>query len=314
MKFNIVFSLPVHEHFEVVLDQILNITTLNPSCAIIIHESPVFDYANSLLSRESFCDNIIELKLDSCVFINPHRVRTGLYDIIQAHLANFKYAYELLQFDFFSMLSSNELFIKSGLYNNIKGYDCGLDKKHIFKGMPIDSKLKALDDDDLSTILDELNIKEVYSSQIEGSFYKKDIFKIIATIIENHYDYRQMKIKYAREEVYFSTILWALNKNGKYNVLFNGTFTFVPWNRKSLLVNMFDIKKYEKEDSGYFSVKRVDRNLADNIRAYIRQRYNYFAIEKKYLNVNRFSGIKFYFCDVRKMYGFYKSKFIHKDK
>lgn len=58
MKYKILFSIPVHEKLEVVLDQIANILTLNRDCGIVLHFSPVFDYPNSAIDKDTFIRKI----------------------------------------------------------------------------------------------------------------------------------------------------------------------------------------------------------------------------------------------------------------
>ena len=53
-KSKILFSIPVHEKLEVVLDQLINIRTLNPDICVVLHLSPVFDYVHSALSLDEF--------------------------------------------------------------------------------------------------------------------------------------------------------------------------------------------------------------------------------------------------------------------
>ncbi len=291
MKYRIVFSLPIHEHFEVVLDQILNITTLNAECAIIIHESPAFDYGKSVLSREQFLTAISNLGLEEYVYINPVKVRTGMYDIIQAHLSNFSYASQNLDFHFFSMLASNELFIKPGLYDEIKDFDCGLNHKPLRSVSNWAGEKLAYEDNDLSSITKATG-EEIYISQVEGSFYRKDIFQMIFCLITKYFDYKNITSKYAREEIYFPTCFWGLNKDHKYKVCHN--FTFVPWKRASLFVNFQEIKMNEKRGSSKYSVKRVERVINDDLRSYIRQHCHYFEKEKKYINIKKVNVCSLY--------------------
>lgn len=58
MKYKILFSNPVHEKLEVVLDQIANIFTLNDDCGIVLHFSPVFDYSHSAIDKNTFIKKI----------------------------------------------------------------------------------------------------------------------------------------------------------------------------------------------------------------------------------------------------------------
>ncbi|WP_295095950.1 hypothetical protein, partial [Ruminococcus sp.] len=124
MKYNIVFSIPIHEKFEVVLDQIINFFHFNPDCAIVYHISQGFNYKTSQLSKEEF---VKAIDIIGNVYINPESVRTGGADIIQAHLSNFKYIASVVDFVFFSMCSSNELFIKAGLTGFVNDHDCGIE-------------------------------------------------------------------------------------------------------------------------------------------------------------------------------------------
>ena len=109
MKYNIVFSIPIHEKLEVVIDQIINFFYFNQNCAIVFHISQGFNYKQSGLSLEEFKERIAQI---GNVYINPESVRTGRDDIIQAHLSNFKFVYSFLEFDFFSLCASNELLLK----------------------------------------------------------------------------------------------------------------------------------------------------------------------------------------------------------
>lgn len=122
--YDIVFSIPVHEKLDVVLDQIYNINFFNKNCAVVLHISQTFNYEGSLLTREKFDKIVAQL---GNVYINPDSLRTGAFDIIQAHISNFYYMNQTEDFLYFSMLSSNELFIKPGLFSHISDYDCGIE-------------------------------------------------------------------------------------------------------------------------------------------------------------------------------------------
>ena len=100
--YTICFSIPVHEKLEVVLDQCYNIHYYNPKSAIILHFSSGFNYSGSAIKKEEF-EKIVEGL--GYVYINPKSVRTNLYDIIQAHLSNFNYARNEIEFSFFTLLA-----------------------------------------------------------------------------------------------------------------------------------------------------------------------------------------------------------------
>ena len=118
----IIFSIPIHEKLEVVFDQIENYRFFNPDCGIVFHFSKEFDYDNSGITREEFEEKVKNI---GNIFINPTSVRTGWADIIQAHISNFCYVKDQCEFEFFALCASNEMFIRAGLYQWIREYDCG---------------------------------------------------------------------------------------------------------------------------------------------------------------------------------------------
>ena len=291
MKYNIVFSIPIHEKFEVVLDQIINFFHFNPHCAIVYHISQGFNYKTSQLSREEFNKAIDKI---GNVYINPESVRTGGADIIQAHLSNFKYITSVADFDYFSMCSSNELFIKTGLIEYVNDNDCGIEFLDVIskKDSEWESGLKGLNDNELKGYLSRYGVDKFYGSHVEGSFYRKDLFLEIVCEIESFYDYLKMTFAYPREEVYFSTVAWIINqKKHKLKILENGLFSWSRWHSLlDLKIWVWDIGRLEKQ-IGVYSVKRVDRDINANLRMYIRNLYGYEAEEKKYYQGLRTRGL-----------------------
>lgn len=78
MKYSIVFSIPVHEKFEVIVDQIININHFNPNCAIVLHLSKKFDYTGTAMSEEQFRQIVNSFEN---VFINENRLDTVYFNI-----------------------------------------------------------------------------------------------------------------------------------------------------------------------------------------------------------------------------------------
>lgn len=297
--YNLMFSIPIHEKLECVIDQILNIRSLNPNSAIVLHISENFNYHNSLISREKFERITEEL---GGVIINPISVRTGSYDIIQAHVENFNYVKDKVDFKFYCMCASNELFIKKGLYEHIKDYDCGFDLHNDTDlNDTWQAGIQAHKDNELNEILHEIHGRKIMGSQIEGSFYCKSLFSQISDLITRHYDWRKMRVAYAREEVYFSTIAYSLMKKENIRVLDRGMFTWVPWKRKyTMNARLREISYLINRDTQYFSVKRVERNINDCDRAYIRQLFGYYVDEVKYLDIKGYKLSLLYVLEIIK--------------
>ena len=131
---------------------------------------------------------------------------------------------------------------------------------------------------DLKNIIKSINTNDIYWSQIEGSYYKSEIFDSICDVIDKHFDYKTIDKDdlYAREEVYFPTVFWGLYKGSDtIKVDKKGMFTFVPWQRVGISVNIGEAIWHSKNESDIFCIKRVARKLEDSVRSYIRQKYNY---------------------------------------
>lgn len=299
--YKIVFSIPVHERLEVVIDQLVNIKRFNPDCGIVIHISPSLSDSGTL-SFEQFIELTTRIR---DVYINPERVRTGNYDIIQAHLSNFSYISKTVEFEYFALCSSNELFIKGGLYQHISPYDCLVWKKEE-KDYPNWKHFKAAKRDiALRRIMDDLGCSTIVGSQVEGSVYRKELFERIYTKISKRFDHKDIDEKYAREEVYFSTVFWALDKKETehYNVC-KDVFTWCPWNRSyTMNVLIRELRRIKETDNKFFSVKRVDRDIHNHIRSVMRQDAQYLDYENSIfsglLSLKEETALKLYIEEFR---------------
>lgn len=276
----LLFSLPVHEKPEVVIDQIINFQHFNPGAGIILHISQAFDFSKCVMDRETFISEITSL---GNVFVNPVSLRTGLQDMIQAHISNYRYMRSICDFDKFCLCASNDMFFRTGLAEHIRPYDCGEAPRLIAPVEGIDdSQLfryyyteKVLRDEYLKNALEKMGTDKIWFSHIEGSYYSAELFGELADQIEQFYDYRKMEMKYPREEVYFSTCYMNSDKKDRYSLCPDGVFTFVPWERDGFWVWESDLKRLAKEPGGYFCVKRVARELNVYLRKYLRKKYGY---------------------------------------
>lgn len=265
---NIIFSIPIHQRLEVVLDQICNIQHFNPNCGIVFHLSQGFDYKTSLVSKDEFIEQAKRL---GNVFINPESVRTGFADIIQAHMSNFEYISKVCDFRYFAICASNESFVRPGLYQYISQYDCGYEQRYITKEDNwYDGAVYK--DDDLMRYMKKNGFSKIDITHPEGEYFKKEIFNKIVESVKSFYDYKQMKLVYPREEIYFSTVACNLLPNAKVGEV----FAYSAYHKGRLWdVTRPEIVRIIKSMSPLYSVKRVDRTLNDNIRIYLRDRNAY---------------------------------------
>ena len=170
----LLFSLPVHEKPQVVVNQIDNFRKYNPGCEIILHISmgmPEGDFKE--LSNWS---NEIDF-----VHINPLRLRTGWADgtLFKAHMENLRRALFLeIPFSHVCFHASNDLFVKTGLESWIQGFEAGFDPINKGKNNPVYQQIAHFKKDWGSRKLARKHgLKEVLGSQIEGTFYSRELVR-----------------------------------------------------------------------------------------------------------------------------------------
>lgn len=300
----IVFSIPIHEKAEVVLDQIYNYKYFVKNPIIVIHVSSIFDWENSLIKEKEFIKVVNEIEN---VYVNPERIETSIGGLlVKIHNSNFNFASKLLSSDFnyFYLSSSNDLFILKGIENFIIDYDSGCDYSIRNQKNQDNHYWQSRKDLFLADIKRTLDIEDTFGSQVEGSFYSFKLFKEIYNSIEKVNSKNKNLIPYAVEEIYYPTILSRLVNRSRH---YYGNLTYMNWNHE-LRIFPFDIKR--EISKGKFQVKRVPRILFTPLRVYIREKvgnYSYYlnlyGIDN--LKLNAISSFLYY------IFEYYKSKIYH---
>ena len=271
---NLVISLPVHEKAEVILDQMLNFKHFCPTCAVVLHISKGFNWKDSLLNEEEF---LSALSTFDNVFVNPTRFETLWTNLIHTWISNFEYISGILDFEYYALSVSNELFVRP--MPPISDFDlCAtINFDRSYKVATWDSWYEKLFKDEyiykLVQYLGGTADDDVCKSQVEGSFYRKEIFQQIIDVIKLFYSYedalKKDKILYPREEFYFSTISHLLNKTANFKVR-RPNYGFVAWRNKDILPTHEQIiEASQGKMEGIYSVKRVLRNLDNPERVFI---------------------------------------------
>lgn len=193
----IIVSIPVHEKPEVIKNQIQNFKKYIDNLYIVLHVSKGF--------LEQY--DIKEIDNIEGVYINPVHLDTKWADIIHTHISNFHFISKIMDFDYYVMHASNDMYIKHGFSNYIQKFDAGFNVRKVIKK---DSHWwpgnMAINDSALKNMMADCGQTMIIASQIESSFYKKGIMEEIVSIIEKYYPVAEKDNAYSREEVYFSTI------------------------------------------------------------------------------------------------------------
>ena len=99
-----------------------------------------------------------------------------------------------LSFDYFILLSSNEMFIKNGLIDYIKKYKNGVQLVENNPNVIWHNFQKNIENSDvIKKLLGYLQLKNIYGGQAEGQFYEKNIFKKVVDIYFTHFGNNELQ-------------------------------------------------------------------------------------------------------------------------
>lgn len=299
----LLFSLPVHEQPDVVLNQIQNFKFYNPESIIVLHVSawmPEVDY-RQLRNHVGPLDD---------VYINDKRLWSGHADGTQLkmHVINILYARKLgLHYDFICFHASNDMFVRSNLKSFISEM-CGSAANQLKSYSEWPFTKACLNDKKLQELMGRNNLSLFHMQQIEGSFYKRRIIEtIVDRILEagldeitGLYSHGMKRLStrfvnwtnqiinkkvitfckqrmtllpewlelgygfYPKEEAYFPTLSQDLiHRKGS-------PYCYINWEAE-LVITKEDIDniRSNKWEKNYFAIKRVDRKIDDPLRQYI---------------------------------------------
>jgi hypothetical protein len=292
----ILFSIPVHEEPEVIIDQIKNYRTFAPSCGIIIHPSKQFLLGNPELPHT--------LESYDGVIVNRRPILTAQHLVLKCHISNFLYAQTIgLDFTHFCHQSSNDLFVRPGVEDYVTRNDFGFQTIEAFKELFNFTHWREDFRKDKcfpKMVSGSMEPIRYLASQAEGTFYPTEAYKKFAEDFMR-FAWKEFGVPYPYSHGSNLTLLKffdRLQKNPRRRKYIGRFFypkeEFYPPNyfiqqcnsatSPYCLMNWDKRLKVETEDvdmilsgkhpiPGYdeiFAVKRVERRLDDPLRRYIR--------------------------------------------
>ena len=291
----LLFSIPVHENQDIINNHVENIFNYNPDSKIILHVNKKFNDFDPLKTNYQN------------VYINATRL-DYIYGngLLWIHINNFFEAIRLnLDFQYFCIISSNEMFIKHGLIDYIIENKNGLQlveynpniKWHLFQ--------RGLHNNEvIINLLKKLGLEKICGGQAEGQFYEKHIFQKIVDLYPNS------DISYFEtEEIITQTIFKSLNisyglpftlQNYSNNISYDEKFIEDIRKNDILIPNMVKENTlwsaHVNRNSSYavYSIKRIDRDF-NSLRNYISRKG--FIINKEEFRLNTY-----YYSNTSKLY------------
>jgi hypothetical protein len=268
----LLFSIPIHEEQDIVNNQIENILNFNPNSKIILHVNRNFKNFNYSLTKY---EN---------VYINSNSFNyvygKGLLFI---HIKNFLEMIRLgVDFKYFIIISSNEMFVKNGLESYIEEYKNGLQIEKFDKNNSWHNFHKGLENEDIIiNMLKELRLDTIYGGQTEGQFYQKHVFRGISDIYLNFFGEKELN-HFETEEIICQTIFKSFNlpygkpitlQNYSSKIIFDERFIKNIVNNDIIIPNstiktLLHSAHINSDCTSIYCIKRVDRNF-NPIRNYL---------------------------------------------
>lgn len=250
-KYEIIILMNCHEGKESIRDTINNIFKFNKNCCIILNDGTK--------------ENLEDLRNHN-VFVVKRKVAYDRFDtMVPLHLElkdciienNLKSEYVLLQ-------STNQLFIRQGFIDFIKGYKGSYYARKI-EGNCISTLKRDSVFDKFHKDLNESSFQ--YQSNHDGMFFAYEDFMNMMNYFE---DFRGKKLHFHAEE--FLYVAYLIKNIGIEKLVEFGKYNYWQPNWRTAGTTPMKIDEIQKaKNENYFLVKRIARDINDEGRKHIRE-------------------------------------------
>lgn len=197
-------SLPVHEKFDVVANQLKNFKRYLPNAVIVLHLSLEAHFSTKEL------DGFLKLNQVDNYLINPTQVKVKWGSIIEAHLKNIEFILALGDATRVIFHASNDMLVRQGLEDYLKDKDFLFHQREIIKDSFWWPANVAIKDIALTDWLAIYGSGALLGSQIEGSMYTIDFLKDFHRELTMRPFVLESTLHYPREEIFFSSFANAV--------------------------------------------------------------------------------------------------------
>lgn len=276
-KMRLVISIPVHESPLCVLNQIDSIAQFVPSCVgIVLHISGDSDdnfYQYLLQASEN--------KYKGLLYINSNRHHThkagesgNVTGLSTVWCDNFRYMSKIMDFDFYSMATSNELWVRSGIEDLIAKYKCMYD---IRNPPSVSNRIPHANTAWEKVLKKVVNCEYPEFGVCEGSFFSFEVFKkisdLVLDVLSKEKDYMEGRPVVGVNEYILPTLIFTLFPE-LYNSIVPETYVFGPKDYNPNAPYIPESLVMAVKNGQYpnrFVVKRVPRDINHPIRKYINE-------------------------------------------
>jgi hypothetical protein len=248
-KYKLIVYLPFHESVDALRDSINNTLKFNEQCCVVVSNGS----GQNIDHLKSDNVHILERKFDFKRFQTMTPLHIEFVDyLVEKELTS----------EYLMMLSSNQIFIRHGLYDVMKHYDAsyflrGADKKcyeFLHK-----SEIFNYYFDDIGPQYFELQ------SNPDGMFFKYNLYIKMIHYFDRLRDYA---LDFHADEFFYVAYLLKNVGTEKMMTFENYSYWQPNWRHSNEPIDLDEAKKCV--ESGYYLMKRVARNYDNDVRAYIR--------------------------------------------
>lgn len=267
-------SIPVHETQDVVNDLIDNIKAVyGKDVLIVLHRSQQFQFPDRIYSNRDY-----NMYNKDQVLVNPVSLPTRYHHgLAHVHNANFRFASQQADFDTFILHASNDMYVRKGAGDYIRSAKNACMQLEVKYGNVWGWSPAALEDAELREMMNYMGLSTVYSTQPEGIFFEKEIFREMVSIIDKFFEYGRGH-RLPREEIFYPTLVSKLTDRISHTPLVLSEITTgCPIDEEEVIRvhRQHDLDRYPMYNGTHlFAVKRVERNFDHPLRAFIRNLMN----------------------------------------
>jgi hypothetical protein len=261
-KYKIIVLLTCHENREAIKDVIENILKFNENTCVIINDGTKEGVAD-LVQKDVFV--VTRQPLQKKLLGNEVRINFERFDtMVPLHIQLKDYMLENnLSSEYVVLMSSNQLFIRSGLYDFMLRYKGSYFNRDLDNGCIVSLKRNE-------TFLKYYNEigQENFKNQTnhDGMFFT---YKIFMDMMDYFEDFRYVKLTHHGEEFLYSAYLFKNVDKDNICDFVEYNYWQPTWLNSSDPIKIDELKKCL--EGKCFIIKRVSREYNDEVRKYIRE-------------------------------------------
>lgn len=217
----ILFNIPVHENMDVVVNTVDNIQRFVQDPCIVFHVNPVFTSFDP--TRLAKYTNVV-VNPDQFEFVKYH-------SILHILMANYYYTSNI-EYDYHCFFYSNEMFIRPGIEDYVRGKQCVIENIFGTEPSPRHKEMWAA-----CKIKDFFQNVPYINNHVEGTMYSRELMEKIFNFIETNL-FSLLTSKTSIEETVIPTLAYMFTTSDQRQDPYN---LFQDWDRELTIEQLHNV-------------------------------------------------------------------------